>query len=90
MSIGSSGRIVIEVEPKVKRSLYAALARDGSTLKEWFLKSADAYLAGSQMSLLPTETKSSDASGSLGSDPYNETKRLASGQKNSPMRTRSV
>lgn len=46
MSIGSSGRIVIEVDPEVKRELYAALVRDGSTLKEWFLKNAQVYLSG--------------------------------------------
>lgn len=46
MSIGSSGRIVIEVDPDVKRELYAALVRDGSTLKEWFLKKAQIYLSG--------------------------------------------
>ncbi len=52
MSIGSSGRIVIEVEPSAKRELYAALARDGLTLKDWFLKSAESYLAqGHQLSL---------------------------------------
>lgn len=50
MGIGRSGRIVIEVEPNVKRTLYAALARDGSTLKEWFLKSADAYLSATNPS----------------------------------------
>lgn len=53
MSIGSSGRIVIEVEPGLKRELYAALARDGSTLKEWFLRSALVYLSNTagQMAL---------------------------------------
>jgi len=45
MSIGSSGRIVIEVEPEAKRRLYAALAREGLTLKDWFLKNAENYLA---------------------------------------------
>lgn len=45
MSIGSSGRIVIEVEPEAKRQLYAALAREGLTLKDWFLKNAENYLA---------------------------------------------
>jgi hypothetical protein len=45
MSIGSSGRIVIEVEPEVKRHLYSVLARDGMTLKDWFLREAQAYLA---------------------------------------------
>ena len=44
MSIGSSGRIVIEVDPEVKRLLYATLALEGSTLKEWFLSNVDAYL----------------------------------------------
>jgi hypothetical protein len=45
MSIGSSGRIVIEVEPELKRELYAYLTRDGLTLKEWFLQEARSYLA---------------------------------------------
>lgn len=44
MSIGNSGRIVIEVEPEAKRRLYAALALDGLTLKEWFLKAAEIYM----------------------------------------------
>ncbi len=52
MSIGSSGRIVIQVEPSTKRLLYAALAREGLTLKDWFLKSAESYLAqGHQLPL---------------------------------------
>lgn len=45
MSIGTSGRIVIEVEPEVKRHLYSALAREGMTLKNWFLREAQTYLA---------------------------------------------
>ena len=40
MARGESGRIVIEVDPEVKRQLYAALALSGSTLKDWFIKSA--------------------------------------------------
>ncbi len=44
MSIGRSGRIVIEVDPGAKRRLYAALARDGLTLKDWFLQNAELYL----------------------------------------------
>lgn len=50
MSIGRSGRIVIEIEPEAKRQLYAALVRDGLTLKDWFLKSAATYLTdGNQL-----------------------------------------
>jgi hypothetical protein len=44
MSIGSSGRIVIEVAPDVKRQLYSTLAREGITLKEWFLREAHGYM----------------------------------------------
>lgn len=40
---GESGRIVIEVDPVMKRRLYSALALSGSTLKEWFVKAAVEY-----------------------------------------------
>lgn len=44
MSIGNSGRIVIEIEPSIKRQLYSVLLRDGLTLKEWFLRNAENYV----------------------------------------------
>ncbi|MDP1590364.1 MAG: DNA (cytosine-5-)-methyltransferase, partial [Prosthecobacter sp.] len=40
-SHGTSGRIVIDIEPDLKRRLYSTLSLNGSTLKEWFLKSAE-------------------------------------------------
>lgn len=40
---GNSGRIVIDIEPDLKRRLYAALSLSGITLKDWFRKSAAAY-----------------------------------------------
>lgn len=50
MSRGNSGRIVIEVEPELKRQLYASLERQGKTLKDWFLERAEAHLyAGEQL-----------------------------------------
>lgn len=68
MSIGSSGRIVIEVEPGLKRELYAALARDGSTLKEWFLRSAQIYLSNTdgQLALPLARAASDDSAGQEG------------------------
>jgi hypothetical protein len=52
MSIGSSGRIVIEIAPESKRLLYAALARDGMTLKDWFLRNVESYMtANNQLPL---------------------------------------
>lgn len=54
MSIGTSGRIVIEIEPALKRELYSLLAADGLSLKEWFLNQAANYIASSrQPSLIP-------------------------------------
>jgi hypothetical protein len=45
MARGESGRIVIEVDPALKRELYVVLAMSGSTLKDWFVRSAAAYCA---------------------------------------------
>lgn len=44
MSIGTSGRIVIEIDPETKRALYSTLARDGLSLKDWFLHQAHRHL----------------------------------------------
>jgi hypothetical protein len=59
MSIGSSGRIVIEIEPESKRLLYAALARDGMTLKDWFLKNVEQYMAATNQLPLPLSSAGS-------------------------------
>ena len=45
MSIGTSGRIVIEIEPDLKQELHAALRKEGLNLKTWFLENAEEFLA---------------------------------------------
>jgi DNA (cytosine-5)-methyltransferase 1 len=40
---GQSGRVVIDVEPELKRQFYAALTLSGLTLKDWFIKAAAEY-----------------------------------------------
>ena len=45
MSIGNSGRIVIEIEPDLKQELHAALKQEGLNLKTWFLENATEFLA---------------------------------------------
>lgn len=45
MSIGESGRVVIEVEATLKHGLHKVLKEDGLSMKEWFVKSAKSYLA---------------------------------------------
>lgn len=48
MSRGPSGRIVVEVDPALKKRLHAALALDGTTLKDWLRQQAESYLTGHQ------------------------------------------
>ena len=45
MAIGSSGRIVIEVDPKLKRKLHKLLRENGTNVKEWFTDHAVDYVA---------------------------------------------
>ncbi len=44
MARGESGRIVLEIDPSEKKALYAAITKDGMTLKDWFLRNATYYL----------------------------------------------
>ena len=44
MTKGDSGRVVIEIEPDLKRRLYSTLAIDSSTLKRWFIQCAESYV----------------------------------------------
>ncbi len=60
MSIGSSGRIVIEVDPATKRDLYSALAKDGLTLKDWFLQNTASYLVNHRQTLVAQSEKVRD------------------------------
>jgi hypothetical protein len=56
VSIGSSGRIVVEIPPETKRELYAVLSSNGETLKDWFLRCADQYVrTGRQLSIFQKE-----------------------------------
>lgn len=65
MARGESGRIVIEVEPEVKRRLYSALALSGSTLKDWFVQAAVDYCQdANQPRLFPKDATRSEASDS--------------------------
>ena len=45
MSVGKSGRIVIEIEPELKHELHSILKEEGKNLKSWFLENVDQYLS---------------------------------------------
>ena len=52
MAIGTSGRIVIEIDPEMKQELYSVLEGKGLNLKKWFLGQVDELLEDkSQLSL---------------------------------------
>ena len=55
MAKGSSGRVVIEIDPTVKEELYGALGDEGLNLKQWFLSNVEAYLKGRNQTLLPLD-----------------------------------
>lgn len=44
MSKSESGRLVVEIDPNLKRKLYAVLALEQKTLKEWFIESSSSYV----------------------------------------------
>lgn len=58
MPRSTSGRIVVELHPQLKRRLYAALTRDGQTLKDWFTQQAEAFVAADEQPSLPLASSS--------------------------------
>lgn len=44
MSVGTSGRVVVEIPPDLKRELHALLSSEGKTLKSWFVAYAEEYV----------------------------------------------
>ena len=44
MAKGTSGRLVIEIDPDLKKVLYQALGDEGLNLKQWFLSNVEEYL----------------------------------------------
>ena len=39
-----SGRIVVDIDPELKLALHAALAAEGMSLKDWFVREASDFL----------------------------------------------
>lgn len=58
MAIGESGRIVLEIDPELKRKLYSMLALENKTLKDWFIALAIQHIDTKQQpSLFGLETE---------------------------------
>ncbi len=59
MSVGTSGRIVLEIDPEQKQELYQALKKDNLNMKGWFLKQVETYLKDKDQLALDLETVNS-------------------------------
>lgn len=51
MPIGNSGRVVIEMDPELKRQLHELVRQRGMTLKDWFLVQAVDFVANNSNQL---------------------------------------
>ena len=46
MARGKSGRVVLEIDPDLKRKLYATLENQQQTMKDWFVREAEGLIYG--------------------------------------------
>jgi hypothetical protein len=53
MARGPSGRLVVDIEPDLKRELHASLAADGLTFKDWVISQIHEYLDVRRQPTLP-------------------------------------
>jgi hypothetical protein len=54
MARGKSGRVVLEIDPELKRQLYATLENKQQTMKDWFIKEAESLITGAKQATLFT------------------------------------
>lgn len=52
MSKSESGRIVLEVDPNLKKTLYSVLALEQKSLKDWFISAAKQHIKNKKLELL--------------------------------------
>lgn len=57
MAKSESGRIVLEIEPELKKSLYSILAMEQKTLKEWFVDKAQKHICEKKSELIQSFSK---------------------------------
>lgn len=62
MAKGSSGRLVIEIDPLIKKELYERLGEKGLNMRQWFLIHANEYLKQNTQSSLSSNAVSTKVS----------------------------
>ena len=69
MARGKSGRVVLEIDPDLKRQLYSSLENNQQTMKEWFVKEAETFIYGQrQPSLFDPSENQTDLKSIKGND----------------------
>ena len=69
MARGKSGRVVLEIDPELKRQLYVALELKQKTMKEWFVSEAESFICDhNQASLFSTSSFEENKNKSRGDD----------------------
>ena len=63
MAVGKSGRLVIEIDPLLKRRLHSVLAAESFTLKDWFIEMATEYIKERDQPRLPGVVKKNNPRG---------------------------
>lgn len=53
MAVGKSGRVVVDLDPDLKRRLHASLSASGMSMKEWFVLAAERAVGGVEADELP-------------------------------------
>ncbi|WP_374834716.1 hypothetical protein [Paenochrobactrum pullorum] len=57
MAKGESGRIVLEIDPELKKNLYSVLAHEQQTLKYWFVDKAQKHIEEKKTELIKSFSK---------------------------------
>ncbi len=60
MARGKSGRVVLEIDPDLKKTLYSILESDQRTMKEWFVAEAEQLIYEHKQPLLLKKSASKD------------------------------
>jgi predicted Rossmann fold nucleotide-binding protein DprA/Smf involved in DNA uptake len=80
MGVGQSGRIVVELDPALKRRLHERLRNEGRDFKGWLLERVEQYLATPRTSAAPQDNVDSlDGEGPRGGGASPDFERAPSG-----------
>lgn len=60
MAKSDSGRIVLEIDPGLKKALYSVLAHEQQTLKDWFMNKANEHIEEKKSEIIKSFLKANN------------------------------